>query len=162
MFLFSAAAAKWEISNNYFDFPTCDRLAHDILQECGRVQQWLKGLLAHHVSVCMSSKMCLKWTPVCFSLYSMCGPCAAAVLEYDWLLRVKTQHSVNQDNSPPGRKEKAWGGVISTAHAPIWEILSLGASRKVIYFHHFCPNMHFLCFHKAVSYLWRKRGMETE
>lgn len=29
------------------------------------------------------------------------------VLKCDWLLRVKTQHSVNQDNLPSGRKERA-------------------------------------------------------
>lgn len=68
MLLFSAATTEREISSNFF-FST--RARSDILQQCGRVQQWLKGLLPHHISACMSPMMWLKWEPVCLFFFIM-------------------------------------------------------------------------------------------
>lgn len=113
----------------WFKFCTSGKRACDILQQCGRVQQWLKRLLAHHISVCVSPVMWLKWMAACFLLYIyvplLLSRRGHDFYKTDWFLRVKTQTSINQDFSPRGRREKAWGGVISTVHAPIWPIVEL-------------------------------------
>lgn len=128
-----------------------------VLQQCGSMQQCLKGWLGHHISASVSPLMWQKLRHVFISTRLLMPPWRGNHFsETSWLLGVKTQHSVAQDFSPRGSKKKErlrWCN-IHRANAHIAQLRNFVAQAlwKAVYLPYFCLNVF---FHEVVSHLGR-------